>query len=157
MITPEQFETQFNKLQAAFSTSKPGKVMDQWFEEFEDCEWQPFQKAMRRCQYGDRFPTWDVFKQQYANCVGEKEKETYEGCGECVEGRVLYDDYVQAHEDFPSRKVMSSRVANCICSRNKIPYLINLDRRKLSMDTQGTYYTARALAHLKGEADEATV
>jgi len=78
------------------------------------------------------------------------------GCGECVDGRVLYTDYVLARKGFEN-KVISELVANCVCCHGKIPYLLNIDRRKLSMDVQGTYYTSRALAHLKGEGDEATV
>ena len=155
MITPEQFEIQFNKLQAAFSTSKSAKTMDRWFEEFEECELIPFQRAMRRCQYGDRFPTWEMFNQKYRDCLGAEEKLD-SGCGECVDGRVFFTDHVIARKGFENR-VISELVANCVCCHGKIPYLQNMDRRKLSMDVQGTYYTSRALAHLKGEGDEATV
>ena len=153
MITHEQFTVQFDKLQAAFSTTKAPKVGDQWFEEFEDSEPHPFQQAMRRCQYGERFPTWDVFRTQYQNCLGVEEKLNYDGCGECHEGRVHYVDYVLAHKDFEHRVIVDV-VANCICRKGKITRLINLDRRLLAMDAKGTYYTKRALDFLKGNQND---
>ena len=35
MITLEQFEVQFNKLQAAFGTVKSAKIFEEWYKEFE--------------------------------------------------------------------------------------------------------------------------
>jgi hypothetical protein len=149
MITIEQFQTQFDKLQAAFGVTKSGKIAEQWFMEFEEFEFKPFVDACRRLQYSERFPTWDMMKQAYRNAVGQKSTEPHKGCDECENGTVLFRDYRKAHPDF-DRRVLSDCAANCICSKNRVPYMFNLDRRKLSLDDQGTYWTARALEYVRG-------
>ena len=148
MITPEQFQTQFDRLCAAFSINKSEKILDQWHREFEDCEIAPFQKAMRRCMYAERFPTWDAFKQQYINCVGIKAATAALGCPECSGGYVTFKDYRLVREGSEVR-VLADMVANCICSKDKRFDMAIIDRRKLSLDVQCTYWTQRALDSLK--------
>ena len=92
-ITTEQFEEQFNKLQAAFGTVKPAKIFEEWFKEFENEDYFTFLAAMKRSQYGQRFPTWEVFKAELKNSRGATVTEVYAGCGQCNAGVVLFRDF----------------------------------------------------------------
>ena len=141
MLTLDQFEIQFNKLQASFGTIKPAKIMEQWYEEFSDLEYFPFVSAMKRLQYGDRFPNWDTFKSEYRNAVGSVSKEFYKGCQYCNNGIVLFSDI--NHKS----KQVASQAGNCsLCSLGRIRDMANINPTHLITDSMGTNRTRRALA-----------
>lgn len=138
-ITTEQFETQFNKLQAAFGTVKPAKIFEEWFKEFEKEDYFTFLTAMKRSQYGQRFPTWEVFKAELKNAKGATVQQVYAGCGHCNAGVVLF-------RDFNSNGQVSDQAGNCAnCSEGKQQDMVNVRRNKLHLDSTGTYRTQRAL------------
>ena len=138
-ITLEQFETQFNKLQAAFATVKPAKITEEWFKEFEDEDYSTFVSAMKRSQYGQRFPTWEVFKAELKNSRGATVTEVYAGCGQCNAGVVLF-------RDFNRNGQVSDQAGNCAnCSEDKHPDMANVHPDRLHIDSMGTLRTQRAL------------
>jgi hypothetical protein len=140
-ITIDQFETQFNKLQASFGSMKSPKILDQWYEEFNDLEYFPFLNAMKRLQYGQKFPTWEMFKAEYRNCLGVQVKTAYKGCDHCSGGVVLFRDI------HPKSKQVSDQAANCsLCSLNRIRDMANVNPSQLFEDSMGTLRTRRALA-----------
>lgn len=145
MITDEQFETQFNKLSAAFGTTKSEKIMDQWYQEFQECDFKPFVDAMKRCQYGDRFPTWDVFRTQYKNCLGEPEVvKDGVGCDFCHNGRVFFWDHRLVKHDSDER-VIAEVAANCgACSRDKIRNMASVSTEQFYRDKSGDLWSPRA-------------
>ena len=138
-VTTEQFEEQFNKLQAAFGTVKPAKIFEEWFKEFENEDYFTFVSAMKRSQYGQRFPTWEVFKAELKNSQGVTAREVYVGCGQCNAGRVLFRDLNRNGQ-------VSDQVANCAdCSEGKIRDIANVFPDRLHIDSMGTLRTQRAL------------
>tara|TARA_R110002020_G_scaffold46195_5_gene131546 strand:- start:6028 stop:6630 length:603 start_codon:yes stop_codon:yes gene_type:complete len=138
-ITVDQFEAQFNKLQAAFGTVKSPKIFEEWFKEFEHEDYFTFLTAMKRSQYGQRFPTWEVFKAELRNSQGVTVKEAYAGCGHCKAGVVLFRDLNRNGQ-------VSDQAGNCAnCSENKQPDMVNVRRQKLHLDSMGNYRTQRAL------------
>jgi hypothetical protein len=138
-ITVDQFEAQFNKLQAAFGTVKSPKIFEEWFKEFEHEDYFTFLTAMKRSQYGQRFPTWEVFKAELRNSQGVTVREAYAGCGHCNAGKVLFRDINRNGQ-------VSDQAGNCAnCSENKQPDMVNVRRNKLHLDSMGTYRTQRAL------------
>jgi hypothetical protein len=140
MITLEQFQTQFNRLQASFGLSKSNKIIDQWFGEFEKCEFVPFTRAMKNLQYGERFPNWKMLKEEYRNNAGEVDKQKYLGCELCRSGVVLFRGV-----DPRSGQVVDM-AANCsICSNNRLMRMANIDPTRLTRDAMGTWRTPRAV------------
>jgi len=138
-ITVDQFEAQFNKLQAAFGTVKPAKIFEEWFREFEKEDYFTFLTAMKRSQYGQRFPTWEVFRAELKNSKGSTVQQVYAGCGHCNAGVVLF-------RDFNSNGQVSDQAGNCAnCSEGKRQDMANVRREKLHLDSMGTYRTQRAL------------
>ena len=139
----EQFEYQFDKLQAAHGVTKSAKIIDQWYQEFQDLEYGPFVKAMRRCQYSERFPNWDKFKSEYKNSLGPVNKVGEKsGCQYCHNGKVFYRDYLQKIND------VRDLAANCsLCSLNKSPDLIDIDPERLMKDSMGVLRTKEAVEH----------
>lgn len=138
-ITIEQFETQFNKLQAAFGTVKPAKIFEEWFKEFEHEDYFVFLNAMKRSQYGDRFPTWEIFKEQLKNAGGVAEGKEFKGCGDCHSGVVLFRDVNKNGQ-------VTDQAANCAaCSENKSRGMANVFPKKLHIDAYGFLRTRRAL------------
>ena len=138
-ITVDQFETQFNKLQAAFGTVKPAKIFEEWFKEFEKEDYFNFLTAMKRSQYGQRFPTWEVFKAELRNSQGVTVREAYAGCGHCNAGVVLFRDLNRNGQ-------VSDQAGNCAnCSEGKQQDMANVRRQKLHLDSMGNYRTQRAL------------
>lgn len=138
-ITVDQFEEQFNKLQAAFGTVKPAKIFEEWFKEFEHEEYFVFLTAMKRSQYGQRFPTWEVFKAELRNSKGITVREAFVGCGQCNAGVVLF-------RDFNGVGQVSDQAGNCAnCSEGKQPDMANVRRSKLHLDSMGNYRTQRAV------------
>ena len=139
MITLDQFEVQFNKLQAAFGTVKSAKIFEELYKEFEYEDYSVFLGAMKSCQYGDRFPTWDVFKQHLRNSRGVTVAEEFNGCGDCHTGVVLF-------RDINSNGQVSDQAANCAeCSINKKKGMANVYPRRLHRDAVGVLRTQRAL------------
>ena len=145
MITDELFEEQFNKLCASFSTTKSEKIMDRWHAEFRDCEEKPFKDAMHRCQYGERFPTWDVFRNQYKNCKGEPVTiQEVLGCELCSHGRVFFWDYRRINKD-PDNRRLTQVVANCgYCAPDGIPDLSSARTKDFYRDKNGELWSKRA-------------
>ena len=138
-ITLDQFEEQFNKLQAAFGTVKPTKITEEWFKEFENEDYFTFLGAMKRSQYGQRFPTWEVFRAELKNAKGVTEKPAYVGCGQCSAGVVLFRDFNRYGQ-------VSDQAGNCaICSEGKRPDMANVFPDRLHIDSMGTLRTQRAL------------
>ena len=138
-ITLDQFEEQFNKLQAAFGTVKPAKITEEWFKEFENEDYFTFLAAMKRSQYGQRFPTWEVFKAELKNSRGATVTEVYAGCGQCNAGVVLF-------RDFNRNGQVSDQAGNCAnCSEDKHPDMANVRPDRLHIDSMGTLRTQRAL------------
>lgn len=144
-ITFEQFECQFDNLQAAFSATKSAKIMELWFKEFDDLEHGPFVKAMHRCQYGERFPTWEKFKGEYENCLGPQDKSIDRPkCDYCTNGRVLFRDYIEEVRD------VQDMAANCaLCSSGRSQFMGNVDSRQLIKDAFSVLRTRRAVEHEK--------
>lgn len=139
MITTQQFEFQFGKLQAAFGVVKPAKIMDEWYDEFQDVDYSQFATAMKKLQYGDRFPTWSVFKAELRNAQGMTVQEAFKGCGECHSGVVLFKDVNKNGE-------VTDQAANCAeCSQNKKTDMANVYPNKLHKDAFGILRTHRAL------------
>tara|TARA_R100001594_G_C3931338_1_gene238233 strand:+ start:41 stop:634 length:594 start_codon:yes stop_codon:yes gene_type:complete len=139
-ITLDQFEVQFNKLQASFGTVKSAKIFEEWFKEFEDEEYYTFLKAIKRCQYGDKFPTWAVFKAELKNARGVSTTEHRTGCGLCHGGVVLFRDLNREGQ-------VSDQASNCgNCSEGRIPDMANVHPDRLHVDAVGTLRTRRALA-----------
>ena len=139
MLEFEQFETQFNKLQAAFGTVKPAKILEEWFREFEKEDYFTFLNAMKRCQYGQRFPTWEVFRAELRNAQGVTVKEAFVGCGQCNAGVVLFRDFNRTGQ-------VSDQAGNCAnCSEGKQRDMANVRRQRLHVDSMGNYRTQRAL------------
>lgn len=149
MLTIDQFSTEFKKLQASFGLSKSEKILDTWYEEFEYCELKPFRTAMRRCQYGEKFPNWDVFKTEYRNCLDPIQKQIAEPeCKLCRNGVVLFQDL----ELRTGEKEVLSFAANCnVCSMGRSGIMINLDSRNLARDNNNHLITRRALQFLNEE------
>lgn len=138
-IEIEQFETQFLKLQASFGTVKPAKIIEEWFKEFEDEDYFTFVKAIKKCQYGDRFPNWAVFKAELRNAQGMTGQEAFKGCGECHGGVVLFRDVNKNNE-------VTDQAANCAeCSLNKTLGMANVFPKKLHKDDFDILRTRRAL------------
>ena len=138
-ITVDQFEAQFNKLQAAFGTVKPAKIFEEWFKEFEKEDYFTFIAAMKRSQYGQRFPTWEVFRAELKNSKGSTVQQVYAGCGHCNAGKVLFRDINRNGQ-------VSDQAGNCAnCSEDKQPDMANVRRNKLHLDSMGNYRTQRAL------------
>jgi hypothetical protein len=140
-ITLDQFTKQFEKLQASQGTTKSPRVLDQWFEEFQNCEYFPFVKAMKRLQYGQKFPNWEAFKAEYRNTQGiEANKPEYKGCEHCQKGMVMFRDI------HLKSGLVSDQAANCsLCSQGRIRDMANKDPSKLVVDSMGTLRTKRAL------------
>ena len=138
-ITLDQFETQFNKLQASFGTVKSAKIFEEWYREFEYEDYDVFLKAMKRCQYGDRFPTWDAFKSQLRSFKGSLPADDFHGCGDCHSGVVLF-------RDINSNGEVTDQASNCAeCSMNKKMDMANVYPSKLHRDSVGILRTHRAL------------
>ena len=138
-ITLDQFETQFNKLQASFGATKPAKIFEEWFKEFEHEDYFTFLKAIKRCQYGERFPTWAMFKAELRNAQGMTVAEEFKGCGQCSSGVVLFRDFNRYGQ-------VSDQAGNCaICSEGKIRDMANVYPDRLHVDSMGTLRTQRAL------------
>ena len=138
-ITLEQFEVQFDKLQAAFGTVKPSKILEQWFTEFESEDYFTFLTAMKRSQYGQRFPTWEMFKAELRNSRGVAVREEYKGCGKCEKGVVLFKD-INRHGK------ITEQAANCAkCSEGKLRDMASVHPEKLHRDAVDTLRTQRAL------------
>jgi hypothetical protein len=162
MIDLSTFEEQFSKLSAAFSTSKSDKIMERWYEEFKYCEDQPFKDAMHRCQYGERFPTWDAFRVQYKNCLGEPEvAQDGAGCEHCINGRVFFWDFKLARQDSGER-VVGEVVANCAnCSPSKIYDLASVRGQSFYRDKNYELWSKRAYDEkqrvLKANRDQHTL
>ena len=149
MLTIDQFSIEFKKLQASFGLSKSEKILDTWFEEFEYCELVPFRKAMKRCQYGEKFPNWEIFKTEYRNCLDPDQQKIAEPeCIFCLNGTVLYQDLELRTND----KEVKFFAANCrVCSMGRNGGMINLDSRNLSLDKNDQWITARALDFINDE------
>lgn len=138
-IEIEQFETQFAKLQASFGTVKSAKIVEEWFKEFEDEDYFTFVKAIKKCQYGDRFPNWAVFRAELRNAQGVTVQEAFKGCGDCHSGVVLFRDVNKNGE-------VTDQAANCAeCSQNKKLDMANVYPNKLHKDAFGILRTHRAL------------
>ncbi len=138
-ITTEQFETQFNKLQASFGAVKPAKIFEEWFKEFEHEDYFTFLTAMQRSQYGQRFPTWEVFKAELRNARGVTVAEEFKGCGNCNAGVVLFRDFNQNGQ-------VSDQAGNCAnCCEGKRRDMANVHPDRLHIDSMGTLRTQRAL------------
>jgi hypothetical protein len=147
MILEETFIDEFNKLCAAFSTSKSKEICSQWGVEFEDCDLTTFRKAMLRCQYGDRFPNWDMFRTQYRNCLPETEraqtipaeilacthnyktleKQGNENLAPCFDGAILVQGFRAK-----TGKLGNFRFNCAICSKNRDPGLISGNPKELA-------------------------
>lgn len=139
MITEQQFELQFGKLQAAFGVVKPAKIMDEWYDEFQDVDYSQFATAMKKLQYGERFPTWSVFKTELRNAQGMTTQEAFQGCGECHGGVVLFRDVNKNNE-------VTDQASNCAeCSLNKKMDMANVFPSKLHKDAFGILRTHRAV------------
>ena len=138
-ITLDQFEVQFNKLQASFGTVKSAKIFEEWFKEFEDEEYYTFLKAIKQCQYGERFPTWAVFKAELKNAGGGGATQISKGCSMCYSGVVLF-------RDLNKNGQVSDQASNCgNCSEGRIRDMANVHPDRLHVDAVGTLRTQRAL------------
>lgn len=144
-ITFEQFENQFDKLQAAFTVTKSSKIIDRWYQEFQKCEHGPFCIAMRRLQHGERFPNWGLVWSEYRNCLGPVSKlKKNVGCRLCISGTVFYRDYVQQTDE------VKDLVAVCIlCSADNFSGLNHIDPRILVKDSIGILRTPSGVEHDK--------
>tara|TARA_Y100000593_G_scaffold74079_1_gene136180 strand:- start:1116 stop:1715 length:600 start_codon:yes stop_codon:yes gene_type:complete len=139
MITEQQFEVQFNKLQAAFGVVKSAKIMDAWYDEFQGVDYSQFVSAMKTLQYGEKFPTWSVFKAELRNAQGMTTQEAFRGCGDCHSGVVLFRDVNKNGE-------VTDQASNCAeCSQNKKKDMANVYPSKLHKDAVGILRTHRAL------------
>ena len=86
-VTFKQFETQFDKLQAAFSVTRTSKIIDQWYQQFKDCEYEPFVKAMNRLLIREKFPNWGMVWAEYRNLLSPASKvKGKTGCQYCNDG-----------------------------------------------------------------------
>jgi len=142
-ITLDQFTKQFEKLQASQGITKSPKILDRWFEEFQDLEYFPFVNAMKRLQYGEKFPNWDMFKSQYRNCIGVQKPIKRIGCKHCCGGWVYYRDY-----DTKANKV-TDYAANCVlCSPGKSSDMKDINPHNLVKDESGQLITEKALGLL---------
>jgi hypothetical protein len=142
-VTFEQFECQFDKLQAAFGVTKSSKNIDKWYQEFEDCEYGPFVKAMHSCQYDERFPTWGKFRAEYRNCLGPELKSVDKPeCKYCTGGKVFYRGFIQRSND------VHDLMGNCaVCCAGKLGGRLDVDPRTLIKDSLGILRTRRAVEH----------
>jgi len=141
MITEEQFQAQWEKLEASFGSTKPQKLMSRWYDEFhEECDYGPFAEAMKRLQYGQKFPNFAMFKAEY-RAVSPEQKAKLDpssNCKYCESGVIMY------------RKVnkggyVRDNAANCgVCSRNR-RQMATVDPRLLDLDKFGFYRTKEAL------------
>ena len=138
-VTLDQFETQFNKLQAAFGAVKPAKILEQWYNEFSEEDYFTFITAMRRCQYGQKFPTWEMFKAELRNARGVEVREEFKGCGKCFGGVVLFRDVARNGK-------VSDQAGNCAkCSEGKRRDMASVHPDRLHIDAVDTLRTQRAL------------
>jgi len=158
MITPDQFASQFDRLCAAFAIAKTEKIKDSWFDEFHECDYFTFCRAIKLLQRGDRFPNWGMVWDTYKPILpfNLRDKES-EGCNDCENGRVFYVDFVLSRHDDPnSKRVLSySLVANCaVCSKDVLSSSVNIRRAKLQKQENGEYWTQRALKALPGELEK---
>ena len=98
---------------------------------------------MHRCQYGERFPTWAKFKDEYRNVAGpsfQGDGGTYclEG-GACVKGKIFYRAYNR------KTKTVHDLVGSCVeCSLEK-GNLGKVTPGKLHRDKLGVYRLSEAL------------
>jgi len=157
MIDSQQFDTLFNKLWAAFATSKSDKIKEAWHEEFEDCDYFTFCKALKILRYGERFPTWGMIWDTYRPILPDHLKEQENpGCENCERGKAFYIDYILARKEDPNSAVMAySIVGNCAaCSENKMPSVGNVYRKDMHMGDYGEYFTEKALINLPTELEK---
>ncbi len=155
MLTFDQFETQFNKLESAFSTSKPPQMVKNWYEEFKPCDYFTFVRAIKILQRGDRFPNWGMVWDTYTPILPEdKRPQERKGCDHCVNGRVFFVDQVLSRKGDPeSTKILNySLVGNCgSCSEDVINGFRNVYRSQMVLQPDGSYWTQRALKALPEE------
>jgi len=169
MITPEIFDTEFEKLQSAFGVSKSEKIKDGWHAEFEGYEPVPFQKAMHRCQYGERFPNWATFKAEYLNCVDPSfaREQGVEGCNKCQKGRIPFLSlYTRRHRNRENKIVEGKEIKeligfclNCVPSKEVVKAraigfyagLPLVNPQKLFKDESNAYWLPEALAFANKE------
>lgn len=138
-ITLDQFETQFSKLQASFGTVKSARIVEEWFKEFENEDYFAFINAMKRSQYGQKFPTWEIFRAELRNAQGTTVAEEFKGCGQCHSGVVLF-------RDFNKGGGVSDQAGNCAnCSEGRRRDMANVHPDRLHVDAVGTLRTQRAL------------
>lgn len=94
MISRETFDHEWGKLCAAYSTDKPMKTMKAWFDEFEECELEPFMQAMHACRYLGHFPVWEDFLANYKRFTGCRQpgenSGVWDNCKSCDGGRVYW-------------------------------------------------------------------
>lgn len=141
MITSEQFDQQFKKLQASFGYAKSEKIQDGWFEEFENCDYVPFVKAMKRLQYGTKFPTWEMFRFEYS-CLASGEisrKPVIAGCVGCNNGKIFYRAYAR------KIKEVKDRIGCCLKCVPDMPGLGKVNPDWLHKDKAGVYRLPEAL------------
>lgn len=154
MITADQFSPQFDKLCAAFAISKPEKIKDLWFEEFEECDYFTFCRAIKLLQRGDRFPNWGMLWDTYKPILPlNLQVQTRKGCNDCRNGKVFYVDYVLAKADAPRSGVMVySLIGNCAaCSKGVIKGCGDVYRKDMVVHENGEYWTQRAIDKLPEE------
>lgn len=142
MIEAAQFERQFNKLCAAFGTTKPEKTKDLWFGEFEGCDYFTFCQAIKNLQRGERFPNWGTVWDTYKPILPDNlRKKESRGCNDCKNGRVFYRD---AH---PDTGEVHDYVADCAqCTSKDRGEFAKVNPRDLHKDRIGRLRTVKALA-----------
>lgn len=142
-ITIEQFEIQFNKLQGSFGYTKSPKILEAWYEEFEYSDYQTFLATMKKLRYGEKFPTFAMFKAEYKNVLGASNQPgtgEIPGCEYCHGGTVLYRDYVE------EARGVRDLAGNCgVCNDNSTRGLKNIDGRLLIKDQLGILRTKKAV------------
>jgi hypothetical protein len=156
MITDDLFINEFEKLASAFGTTKSKDVCSKWLDEFQELEPEPFKKAMHRCQYGDRFPNWVMFRQQYRNCLPKIESEnvpqevlncefSYRTSPEDGSKPVCFDGVLLVQGQHPVTGKLGYKSFNCgICSKDRLQFGNGNPANLLLDDYDNEWKTPRA-------------
>ena len=141
MMTFEQFEILFDKLQAAFCVTRTSKIIEQWYQEFKDCDYFAFCKAISRLKLNDKFPNWGMVWTEYRNCLGPIEQRAIQGCDVCQNGKIFHRAY--------NRKVneVKDSIGSCLRCAPGLDGLPKVNPERLHKDRIGVLRLPDALQH----------
>ena len=106
-INKTHFLNEFHRLEASMGVTKTVKLVDQWYEEFKHCQLEAFNKTMQALRFGEKFPTWRMYMEQYRIFEDREQAIVSNLCRCCLNGRVywvwLKKDYGAAYYSSPCK------------------------------------------------------